>query len=91
MKKRVPLDILAKYLSTTAKVIEAHYGHFHPDFHKEINDASAAHRIAVAKARRESNARQHQLLAAAAERRAKAESEAKLLAEEAAEKKRKAA
>jgi len=39
MQKRVPLSIIASYLSTTEEVILRHYGHFSPDFHKEIDDA----------------------------------------------------
>lgn len=88
MKKRVPMDIIAKYLSTTKEVIEKHYGHFHPDFHQEINEASAEYRISLAKARRENSVKQHELLAAAAERRANAEAAAKARAEEAAAKKK---
>lgn len=88
MKKRVPMDIIAKYLSTTKEVIEMHYGHFHPDFHQEVNEASVDYRLALAKARRQNSAKQHELLAAAAERRAKAEADAKALAEEAAAKKK---
>lgn len=39
MRDKLKLEIIASYLSTTDKVIKAHYGHFHPDFHKEVNDA----------------------------------------------------
>lgn len=39
MGQRVPLDIIADYLSTTPEVIKKHYGHFSPDFHMEVNDA----------------------------------------------------
>ncbi|WP_412064682.1 hypothetical protein [Rhizobium sp. SYY.PMSO] len=44
MEKRVALDIIASYLSTTEEVIKAVYGHFSPDFHIEVNDAQKADR-----------------------------------------------
>ncbi|MGO4569073.1 hypothetical protein AB4Z52_29500 [Rhizobium sp. 2YAF20] len=44
MEKRVPLDIIASYLSTTEEVIKAVYGHFSPDFHAEVNDAQKTDR-----------------------------------------------
>lgn len=44
MRERVPLSIIANYLSTTEEVILKHYGHFSPDFHMEINDAVIAGR-----------------------------------------------
>lgn len=39
MQKRVPMSIIAKYLSTTEEVIDRVYGHFSPDFHIEVNTA----------------------------------------------------
>jgi integrase len=39
MQKRVPMAIIAKYLSTTEEVIDRVYGHFSPDFHEEVNTA----------------------------------------------------
>jgi integrase len=44
MQRRVPLSIIANYLSTTEEVIKKHYGHFSPDFHKEVEDAHKAAR-----------------------------------------------
>ena len=53
MKQRVPIDIIANYLSTTEPVIKKHYGHFSPDFHSEVNESAVAHRAEVARKRRE--------------------------------------
>lgn len=39
MGQRVPLDIIAAYVSTTPEVVKKHYGHFAPDFHSEVNEA----------------------------------------------------
>ncbi len=64
MSKRAPVSIIATYLSTTEAVIKKHYGHFHPDFHKEINDV-----LKIAKAER--------LAKTVAERKAKKAAEAK--------------
>lgn len=55
MQKRVSLNVIASYLSTTEEVILKHYGHFSPDFHAEVNDAMKADRhgrIAKAQANR---------------------------------------
>ncbi|OHV83694.1 hypothetical protein LCM4573_06190 [Rhizobium sp. LCM 4573] len=49
MQKRVPLSIIASYLSTTEEVILKHYGHFSPDFHQEINDARKEARSEIMK------------------------------------------
>ncbi|UFS81516.1 MULTISPECIES: tyrosine-type recombinase/integrase [Rhizobium] len=54
MQKRVPLNVIASYLSTTEEVILKHYGHFSPDFHAEVNDAMKADRqVRIEKAKRQ--------------------------------------
>lgn len=39
MQNRVPLDIIAAYISTTPAIVKKVYGHLSPDFHSEVNDA----------------------------------------------------